>query len=106
MARALRERFARVWMSSSTIAEVAASIGIARNTVRVYASELRASGVDLPRMGTHRPAPISPDAERAAVFAAEQHVTRAKAAQLFQVPVSQVIDAFQRLYPDSRRQIL
>jgi hypothetical protein len=45
-------------------------------------------------------------AERAAVFAAEQHVTRHKAALLFQVPISQVLDAFARLYPDSRRQIL
>jgi hypothetical protein len=45
-------------------------------------------------------------AERAAVFAAEQHVTRVKAAQLYRVPLSQVLDAFARLYPDSRRQIL
>jgi hypothetical protein len=45
-------------------------------------------------------------AERAAVFAAEQHVTRHKAALLFQVPISQVLDAFARLYPDSRRVIL
>jgi len=42
-------------------------------------------------------------AERAAVFAAEQHVTRHKAALLFQVPISQVLDAFACLYPDSRR---
>ena len=45
-------------------------------------------------------------AERAAVFAAEQHVTRHKAALLFQVPISQVLDAFKRLYPESRRVIL
>ena len=45
-------------------------------------------------------------AERAAVFAAENHVTRVKAAQLYSVPISQVLDAFARLYPDSRRQIL
>ena len=42
-------------------------------------------------------------AERAAVFAAEHHVTRARAAQLHQVPISQVLAAFARLYPESRR---
>lgn len=42
-------------------------------------------------------------AERAAVFAVENHTTRVKAAQLYQVPISQVLDAFARLYPESRR---
>lgn len=106
MARALRERFARLWMSSATIAEVATSLGLSPRTVRVYASELRARGVDLPRMGTHRPRLVSPDAKLAARHAHEQHVTRAKAAQLYRVPLSQVMDAFARLYPESRRQTL
>lgn len=42
-------------------------------------------------------------AELAARMAHEHHVTRAKAAQIHQVPISQVLAAFARLYPESRR---
>ena len=103
MARAQRERFARVWMESATIAGAAASLGISPNTVRVYASELRRRGVDLPRMGTHRPTPASRGAEQAARHAHEHHVTRAKAAQIHGVSLERVLAAFARLYPESRR---
>lgn len=60
-------RFVRVWQASSSVAEVAALLGLAPSTVSSRASRLRAEGVDLKRMPAGRPAVVIDFAALAAI---------------------------------------